>query len=329
MTTRLRSVVVTGAAGFIGSRLVDRLLEEETFSEATIYVCDRSLAGLSANPRLQGIEGDIAESAIRSQIAAAKPGVVFHLAGILGGAAEADYVMSRRVNIDATLSLFESLRDGRQCPRVVFASSIAVFGPPLPSAVDDETTPHPAMTYGAQKMMMEIALQQFSVRGWIDGVAIRLPGIVARPNADARIKSAFLNAVFYAYAAGEDFTLPVSPHGTSWLISVPTCIEAFIHAARLSTQTLTQRRVMTLPALVVTMIDLVAALKRAFPESQSQIRYLPDPSLEAQFTSQPPLRTPLADRLGFRHDGTLDALVARAMTARAAAAKAPASPETR
>ena len=106
--------------------------------------------------------------------------VVFHLAGILGGAAEANYDLARRVNVDATLSLFEALRNADHPARVVFASSIAVFGEPLPERVDDDTIPFPTMTYGAQKLMMENALAQFSVRGWVDGLALRLPGIVAR-----------------------------------------------------------------------------------------------------------------------------------------------------
>lgn len=313
MTQAPRSIAITGAGGFIGSALVRRLLGNAEYASARICACDRHLPHWTSNSRIQLIEGDICDADVRDRLSAACPDVVFHFAGILGGAAEADYAISRRVNVDATLALFEALRDGGRNPRVVFASSIAVFGPPLPLHVEDDTTPHPTMTYGAQKLMMEIALEQFSNRGWIDGVALRLPGIVARPGADARIQSAFLNAVFYAYAAGQDFTLPVSPHSTSWLISIPTCIDAFVHAATVSTEAMGRRRTLTLPALRVSMSELLEALRAAYPQSRSVIRFAPNPFLEAQFGNYPRLTTDFADRLGFRHDGTIRALVTRAM----------------
>ena len=173
---------------------------------------------------------------------AERPAIVIHLAGILGGAAEADYALSRRVNVDATLSLMEALRDEAAPPRFIFASSIAVFGPPLNAPVDDETVPYPLMTYGAQKRMIEIAIEQFSARGWIDGIALRLPGIVARPGADERLKSAFLNRMFFAFAAGDDIELPVSAAGSTWLLSVSACVDALVHAALLPRGLLGQRR---------------------------------------------------------------------------------------
>ena len=314
----VRSIVVTGANGFIGSRLVARLLHDARFAETRIHLFDRELSGVAADARLRGSEGDLCDTRVLADIAAADPDTVFHLAGILGGAAEADYALARRVNVDSTLSLFETLRAGGRCPRLVFASSIAVFGPPLPATMDDDTAPHPLMTYGAQKLMMEAALAQFSARGWLDGIALRLPGVVARPAADASLKSAFLNSVFHAYAEGRSFTLPVSPTGTTWLISAPACVDAFVHAATLSSELIGQRRAFTLPVLRVAMKDLVAALAKAYPHSTATIGYAPDPSLEAQFTSQPPLRTAVADTLGFRHDGTLDDLVARALAPRSA-----------
>lgn len=306
-------VVITGAGGFIGNRLTRRLLEDVRFAEARFTLVDLVLADPLEDTRVRRVAGDIADSAVRAQALDGRADVVFHLAGVLGGAAEADYPLSRRINIDATLSLFEELRDEARPPRVVFASSIAVFGTTLPEMVEDDELPQPSMVYGAQKLMMEIALQQFSSRGWIDGLAIRLPGIVARPGADARLKSAFLNNVFYAYARGEDFVLPVSPEGASWLISVPTCVEAFVHAATLPADCLGERRAFTLPAQHVRMDALVAALGRRFPESSASVTYRPDAQLQAQFASQPPLRTAIGDALGFVHDGDIDRLVDRAL----------------
>jgi nucleoside-diphosphate-sugar epimerase len=217
------------------------------------------------------------------------------------------------VNLDATLNLLEMLRDPDRPPRVIFASSIAVFGPPLPDLIDDDTTPLPTMNYGAQKQMIEVAVEQFSARGWIDGLAIRLPGIVARTDADVRLKSAFLNTMFYDFREGRNIVLPVGPDGTTWLISAPACIEAFLHAAHLSPDRLARRRAFTLPAQRTTIADLIDALRERFPTSATVISYAPDPALEAQFARQPLLTTMIADALGFRHDGSLAALVEQAM----------------
>jgi nucleoside-diphosphate-sugar epimerase len=304
---------VTGAGGFIGQRLVTALLDHPAFAGSAFVLNDVRLAPAPRDPRVTAIEGDFGDADIRAALLADAPDTVFHLAGVLGGAAEADYDHARRVNIDATMTLLEALRNPAAPPRLVFASSIAVFGAPLPPMIDDETTPRPTMIYGAQKRMIEVLVEQFSARGWIDGLALRLPGIVARPGADARLKSAFLNALFFAAAAGEPITLPVSASGTTWLISVRACVDALVHAALIPADRLDGRRAMTLPAQCVTFGDLTEALQRAFPPHGLQVQYAPEPDIEAQFGSQPPLRTPLADNLGFVHDGDLDSLVARAM----------------
>lgn len=313
MSSKTRHVVVTGAGGFIGQRLGEALLRDERFRDARLTLVDLVLGDGPLNSRVREVRGDITDSAVRAEAINGGADVVFHLAGILGGAAEANYVLSRRVNVDATLSLFEELRCEANPPRVIFASSIAVFGTTVPQLIDDQTIPSPSMVYGAQKLMMEVALQQFSLRGWIDGLAIRLPGIVARPGADAKLKSAFLNNIFFAFAKGQDFVMPVSPEGTTWLISVSNCVSAFLHAGTLERELLGERRAFTLPAQRVTIGELVSELSRAFADSRTKVEFRPDAGLQAQFASQPPLRTAMADRLGFKHDGTLEALVAQAL----------------
>ncbi len=313
MTTAGPRVIVTGAGGYIGSALVRALLIAPAYGSATLSLCDMDLSLTPADPRIRLVEGDLCDPVVRRRLLEGGVDVVFHLAGILGGAAEANPALARRVNIDATLSLFEALRDLSSVSRVVFASSIAVYGPTSREVIDDETPAEPVMTYGAHKRMAEIALTQFTARGWIDGVALRLPGIVARPGADARLKSAFLNRVFYAVEAGEDFVMPVSAHGTSWLISVTACVEALIHAATLGAETLGSVRAFNLPAQRVRMGDLIGAIHDRFPASPSIVSFRPDAALQAQFASQPPLTTAIADALGFQHDGDVATLVAHAM----------------
>lgn len=309
------TVLVTGAGGFIGSHLVRRLLTEPKLRAARFVLCDLSLHSPPDDPRVRVIEGDFAEEAILGHLVEDAPDLVFHLGGVLGGAAEANPDLARRINIDATLSLFDALRAPEKPPRVIFASSIAVFGPSDARRIEDASETRPTLVYGAQKRMMEIALDQMSARGWIDGIALRLPGVVARPGADARLKSAFLNAVFHAVAQGQDLILPVPRDGTTWLLSVQACVDALIHAANLPVATLrdSDRRVFTLPAQRIRFGDLVDGLCRRFPDSKASIDFRPDADITAQFGRQPELSTQSADALGFRHDGDLATLIERAM----------------
>jgi D-erythronate 2-dehydrogenase len=307
-------VLVTGAAGFVGSRLVDRMLAHPAFERASFTLSDSEIRNVPRDSRVCVHNGDLRDPKTRARLLAHKPELVFHLAGILGGAAEGRYTIAKEINVDATLALFEGLRDRKTQPRVIFTSSIAVFGPmPPDSPITDDTRPTPVMSYGCQKLMMEVALENFSARGELDGIALRLPGIVARADADESMKSSYLHRLFYAYAAGQTITLPVSPGGTSWLISVPACINALIHAALLPRDWSSGRRAFTLAAQRVSMSMLVEGLARQFPDSRSTVDFAPDPDLEAQFARQPPLVTALAEQLGFKHDGSIDALVRRAM----------------
>jgi D-erythronate 2-dehydrogenase len=308
-----KHVVITGAGGFVGQRLAKQLLSEPAYVDARFTLTDIVISQAPKAANVRVLEGDLCKRAFMADVLGRRADIVYHLAGVLGGAAEANYPLSRKVNVDASLNLLEALRDERDPPRVVFASSIAVFGPPLPAVIDDDTIPVPVMHYGGQKRMVEVAIEQLSAHGWIDGIALRLPGIVARRGADSRLKSAFLNTVFYDYADGKDFTIPVSPEGTVWLLSVAACVQAFVHAAQLQPAQLGRRRALTLPAHRVSMSQLIAALRERYPESSSKVHWDPDPKLEALFARQPPFSTSLGDTLGFQRDVTISRLIDQAM----------------
>lgn len=316
MSGKSRHIVITGASGYIGGRLAQRILTEPAFANDRITLTDISAPQFAPDPRVRLLAADLTRDEDVTTMLDGRVDILFHIAGILGGAAESNYDLSRRVNVDATLSLLERVRDAKAPPRVVFASSVAVFGPPLPEEVNDETLPLPTMVYGAQKRMLEVVIEQFSARGWIEGIALRLPGIVARADADMRMKSAFLNSMFFDYADGRDFVLPVSPQGTTWLISVEASITAFLHAATLPADRMGKRRALTLPAQCVQLQEIVATLAKLFPESPSTVRYEPVAELDAQFASLPPLSTALCDEYGFQHDGDLETLVRRALSTR-------------
>jgi D-erythronate 2-dehydrogenase len=234
---------------------------------------------------------------------------VIHLAALPGGAAEADPQASRRINLDLLLDLLDLLAGAGKSVRLVHASSIAVFGHPLPTAVDDDTVPRPSSTYGTHKRMAELALDDAARRGDLDTLSLRLPGIVARPRAAAGFKSAFISDVFAAMRAGEPCTLPVGPDASLWLMSARRCADNLLHAAGRASSADGQSRAVTLPAIRASMADLVDVLACVCGGDRQSISYAPDPAIEAQFGRLPPLRTPRAEALGFHDDGGLHALV--------------------
>lgn len=308
-------VLVTGAGGFVGRHLVDAMS-----GRFTITAVDADLAALRTGPGLRLCEGDLAdENLLQSALAGGIDGVV-HLAAVPGGAAEADPGLSRRVNIDATLRLLDACAAAGKAPRVVFASTIAVFGDVLPDGrVDDATQVAPRLIYGAHKAMMEIMVAALSRRGAIDGVSLRLPGIVARPPGPSGLKSAFMSDLFHALKAGRGFTSPVSPSGTMWLMSVRCAAVNLMHALTLDPASIPPSRTLTLPALRLTMGELVGAVAAACGTQPGLVAYQPDAGLQAAFAAQPILATPLAESCAFWHDGTVQSLVGNALDALAAA----------
>lgn len=301
-------IAVTGSGGFVGQALVTALAD----AGASIVASDRALDGLPDT--IEQVVGDIGNPAVRSAILAGSPDALIHLATVPGGAAEADPAESRRINVDAMYDLLLEASAASPGLRVVFASSIAVFGDPMPPLVDDQTPLAPKLIYGGHKAMMEAAVALFSQRGMIDGVSVRLPGVLARPQGPSGLKSAFLSDLFHALRAGNAFTCPVAAQGTIWAQSVSCAAANLMHAAKCDAAKLPQTRAVTLPALRVTVGDLVAEISRQCDTLPDLVRYTPDAALQATFAAQPPLLTPAADRAGFVHDGDLAALVASALS---------------
>jgi len=299
---------VTGAGGFVGQALVAALAG----SGLSVVATDRRLDGLPAG--IERVEGDLGDPAVRAALIGGGLDVLIHLATVPGGAAETDPAESRRINVDAMYDLLLEASAASPGLRVVFASSIAVFGEPMPPLVDDQTTLAPKLIYGGHKAMMEAAVALFSQRGMIDGVSVRLPGVLARPQGPSGLKSAFLSDLFHALRAGNAFTCPVAAQGTIWAQSVSCAAANLLHAAKLDTAQLPPTRAVTLPALRVTVGELVAEIARQCNVTADLVRHEPDQALQATFAAQPPLLTPAADRAGFVHDGNLAALVTSALS---------------
>lgn len=300
-------IVITGAGGFVGRQIVDRLLAQ---GDAVVGI-DTQAGGIPAGA--EAVAGDLGNAAIRAAALAGGIDALIHLATVPGGAAEADPAASRRINVDAMYDLLLEAGAANPGLRVVYASSIAVFGDPLPPQVDDATPLSPKMVYGGHKAMMEDAVALFSNRGLIDGVTVRLPGILARPKGPSGMKSAFMSDLFHALKAGERFTCPVSAQGRIWAQSVARCADNFVHALSLDSALLPPTRAVTLPAQVIAMGDLAGEIAHQCGVDAGLVEYRPDAALEAAFATQPPLSTPAAERAGFAHDGDLATLVASAL----------------
>lgn len=302
------TIIITGAGGFVGRHLVGRLVE----SGHRVVALDASAQAIPAGARV--VAGDLGDAAVRAEALRDGCSAVIHLATVPGGAAEADPAASWRINVQALYSLIGECAHAGDCPRFVYASSIAVFGEPLPPQVDDRTALSPRLIYGGHKAMMEDVVALFSNRGAIEGVTVRLPGILARPKGPSGLKSAFMSDLFHALKAGEAYVCPVSPDATIWAQSIAACVRNFTHALAADPARLPSTRAVTLPALRLRIQDLVDEIARQCGVAPALVRYAPEADLEVAFGAQPPLVTPAADMAGFTHDGDLAALVANALS---------------
>lgn len=301
------TLLITGAGGFLGRRIVDRALASGRIDR--LILADRDLSGLPRDPRITCVTGDLMAPEIRA-VALDGADRVIHLAAMLGGAAEADPAEAFRQNVDLSVAIADHLRRTRPGARMVFASSIAVLGPDLPDPVTDATPRAPVMLYGAHKAMVETLLETYTRRDWIDAISLRPAGIVARDGVDAALKSAFLSQLFWALRRGEDITLPVSASARSWFASAQAVAGDVLHAALDDPGPV---RSLTLPALSLTMSELIAALRRRYPESPSRVTFAPEPEAMTLFGAFPMLDTTTAEAAGYIGDADPDALVAAAM----------------
>lgn len=311
-------ILITGAAGMIGTRLAQRMASDGVLDSASVSrlvlldaVAPEPIYG--GEVAVESLVGDLADREVAEQAGAVRPDLVFHLATVASGEAEADLEKGYRVNVDATRRLFEALRRWatKPAPRFVFSSSIAVFGPPLPDVIGDDQPLTPATSYGTEKAIVELMLDDYTRRGVLDGVGVRLPTICVRPGAANRAASGFFSGIIREPLHGRPAILPVSEDVRHWFASPRAAVDFLLHAATLPTSALGRRRSLTMPGLSATVAMQIAALRRVAGEpAVALIRRQPDEAIATMIAGWPrcfDARRALA--LGFCAERSMDELI--------------------
>ena len=265
------NILITGGAGFLGQQLIARLLAQRTLRlheaggarDAPVdrIVCFDQGEGAIRDPRVRNVAGDISDPAQVRALLSKDTGAVVHLAAVVSGTAEADFDLGMRVNLDGTRHLLEACRALGTAPRLLFSSSIAVFGGALPPVVSDATTPTPQGSYGIQKLIGELLVQDFTRKGFVDGRAVRVPTVVVRPGRPNGAASGFASGIIREPLAGVDAPLPVPPETEMWVASPRTVVGMLLRALELAPQDWGWHRSLNLPGLTVSMHEEIAALR--------------------------------------------------------------------
>jgi nucleoside-diphosphate-sugar epimerase len=312
-------IVITGGGGFIGFKLAKALLARGTLAAekiARLTLVDQAFpADLPKDPRLATLAGDISDPGFAARAIAPDTASIFHLAAVVSGAAEADFDLGMRVNLQGMRNVLDQARRifdaAARPPRLVFASSVAAFGGQLPDVLDDSTTPAPQTSYGSQKVVSEYLVSDFSRKGYIDGRSLRLPTIVVRPGKANAAASSFASAVVREPLNGIPYECPLPPETGVWLLSPRRVVEAFIHAHELPASAWGSNRVVNLPGITVTVGEMIAAMgKIAGPHVAKRVSWKPDARIEAIVKTWPVrFATPRALALGFKADPGIDAVI--------------------
>lgn len=311
-------ILITGAAGMIGRKLTERLIIDRGLNGQPVDKL--TLLDIVAPERPKGFSdhvktrtGDLADPAVAAKAISERPEVIFHLAGVVSGEAELDLPKGYHVNLDGTRALLEAIRatgDGYK-PRVIFTSSIAVFGAPFPHAIPDDFHLTPLTSYGAQKVMCEQLLADYTRKGILEGVGIRLPTIAVRPGKPNKAASGFFSGIIREPLNGDEAILPVPETVTHTHASPRSAIGFLIHAAGLARDKIEPRINLTMPGVCVTVAEQIAALKRvAGDKVAARIRREPDEMITRIVAGWPQRFDPKRSvELGFAAESTFDEII--------------------
>ncbi|WP_428672490.1 D-erythronate dehydrogenase [Roseibium sp.] len=313
-------VLVIGAAGMVGRKLVEKLAaDQEVFG----FEVDRLTLADAIEPpvpsALQEVSTaltmDLAKAGEPEKLITGRPDVIFHLAAIVSGEAEADFEKGYAVNLDGSRALFEAIRIENlrepYFPRVIFASSLAVFGQPFPETIGDEFHTTPLTSYGTQKAITELLLADYTRKGIFDGIGIRLPTVCIRPGKPNKAASGFFSNILREPLVGQEAVLPVDDSVRHWFASPRAAVGFFVHAARIDTARIGHRRNLTMPGLSATVGEEIEALRRVAGESAAKlIRREPDPAIQKIVAGWPTdFEARRAADLGFAAETSFDEII--------------------
>ena len=284
-------VLVTGGNGFLGRRLVAALLErgavtgpdgaEHEIERIVVSDLGPGLAPLPKDPRIDERIGDFSAPGAAEALVDTDTGVVFHLAAVVSGEAEQSFELGMRINFHGSVRLLDAIRACGACPRLVFASSVAAYGGDMPEVIEDSTILTPQTSYGSQKAAVELLVNDYSRKGFLDGRALRLPTVVVRPGKANAAASSFASAIIREPLEGRACTCPVAEETGVWLLSPRRVIESFLHAARLPAEAFGMSRALALPGMTVTVREMVAGLREVAGDRVAErLTFERDPFIE-------------------------------------------------
>ena len=318
LTALLMHIVITGGAGFLGSRLARALLAHGSLTDARGEARDlRELVLVDvvratvADPRVTVVTGDLTDPTLIERVVTPGTDSVFHTAAVVSGQAESEFDVGMRVNVDATRALLERCRKLARPPKFVFTSSLAVFGGPLPDPVPDDAPVTPQTSYGAQKAIGEFLVYDMTRKGYIDGRSLRLPTITVRPGKPNKAASSFASGIIREPLSGVDAICPVAPSTQVWVSSPRTVISNLIvgHEAPASSFALT--RSINVPGIHVGVGEMVAALRRIAGDAVAdRVKWQLDPAIDRIVSTWPARFAPVLGRaLGMQADPDFDSIV--------------------
>jgi nucleoside-diphosphate-sugar epimerase len=307
-------VAITGAAGFLGRKLAEWIVGERSLDidgrcEAVTDLALFDEVEPANLPGARAVVGDIGDPGALRRVIDEDAGCVFHLAAVVSAGAEADFDLGMRVNLDGTRAVLEACRGARRPPRLVFASSIAVFGGPI-DLVTDSTAPAPRTSYGVQKAIGELLVEDYSRKGFVDGRSVRLPTIVVRPGTPNKAASTFASSIIREPLAGAEAVCPVGPEARMWMLSPRGAIDGLLRACALP-RTTWGAGALTLPGVETGIGELVGALGRvAGPGPVGRIAWRQDPAIQSIVAGWPYRFAPeRALGLGFKPDPSVEAII--------------------
>ena len=312
-------VLITGGAGFLGQKLAKQLLARGSLKDSAgldqtieqLILVDVVKAHDFGNPKVKVVAGDIADPALIQELITPEIQSIFHLAAIVSGQAEADFDLGMRINLDAARLLLETCREVGHKPKIIFTSSVAVYGGALPEMVLDTTALNPQSSYGAQKAICEFLLNDYTRKGFVDGRVLRLPTISVRPGAPNKAASSFASGIIREPLNGQPSICPVSPDLRIWLLSPRYAIESLIAGHDLHSSALGLNKSINLPGVAVSVGEMIEALRKVAGEKVvSLISIEPDPKVEAIVRSWPgSWDSTRAAALGLKSDPNFESIV--------------------